>query len=137
MADLLSTGVSGLLAAQVGLSSAARAPQAQGQYYVGTGVDTQAVQRAYSQYLNTALWSASSSKGRADAYQALTDQLNNQLSGSSNLQSSLDTFFGAVQDVANAPADASARDVLLARAGPQASAIRAQKRPEASHTGQD
>src|SRR5690348_15326872 len=96
MADLLSTGVSGLLAAQVGLSTtghnvsnantdgysrqqvtfAARAPQAEGRYYVGTGVDTQAVQRAYSQYLNTALWSASSSKGRADAYQSLTDQLN-------------------------------------------------------------
>src|SRR3569623_2091307 len=125
MADLLSTGVSGLLAAQVGLSSAARAPQAQGRYYVGTGVDTEAVQRAYSQYLNTALWSASSSKGRADAYQALTDQLNNQLSGSSNLQSSLDTFFGAVQDVANAPADASVRDVLLARAGALASTFRA------------
>jgi flagellar hook-associated protein 1 FlgK len=145
MADLLSTGVSGLLAAQVGLSTtghnvtnantdgysrqqvsfAARAPQAGGRYYVGTGVDTQAVQRAYSQYLNTALWSASSSKGRADAYQALTDQLNNQLSGSSNLQSSLDTFFGAVQDVANAPADASARGVLLARAGALASTFRA------------
>src|SRR5690348_5366544 len=145
MADLLSTGVSGLLAAQVGLSTtghnvsnantdgysrqqvtfAARAPQAEGRYYVGTGVDTQAVQRAYSQYLNTALWSASSSKGRADAYQSLTDQLNNQLSGSSNLQSSLDTFFGAVQDVANAPADASARSVLLARAGALASTFRA------------
>ena len=145
MADLLSTGVSGLLAAQVGLSTtghnvsnvntdgysrqqvtfAARAPQADGRYYVGTGVDTQAVQRAYSQYLNAALWSASSSKGRAEAYQALTDQLNNQLSGSSNLQSSLDTFFGAVQDVANAPSDASARSVLLARAGALASTFRA------------
>ena len=144
MADLLSTGVSGLLAAQVGLSTtghnvsnantdgysrqqvtfAARVPQAEGRYYVGTGVDTQAVQRAYSQYLNSALWSASSSKGRADAYQALTDQLNNQLSGSSNLQSSLDTFFGAVQDVANAPSDASARGVLLARAGALASTFR-------------
>ncbi|UGB38772.1 flagellar hook-associated protein FlgK [Frateuria soli] len=145
MADLLSTGVSGLLAAQVGLSTtghnvsnantdgysrqqvsfAARAPQAEGRYYVGTGVDTQAVQRAYSQYLNTALWSASSSKGRADAYQGLTDQLNNQLSGSSNLQASLDTFFGAVQDLANAPADASAREVLLARSGALASTFRA------------
>jgi flagellar hook-associated protein 1 FlgK len=144
MADLLSTGVSGLLAAQVGLSTtghnvsnantdgysrqqvsfAARAPQAEGRYYVGTGVDTQAVQRAYSQYLNASLWSAASSKGRADAYQGLTDQLNNQLSGSSNLQSSLDTFFGAVQDMANAPSDASARGVLLARAGALASTFR-------------
>lgn len=145
MADLLSTGVSGLLAAQVGLSTtghnvsnantdgysrqqvsfAARVPQQEGSYYVGTGVDTQAVQRAYSQYLNTALWSAASSQGRANAYKGLTDQLNNQLSGSSNLQSSLDTFFGAVQDMANAPADASARSVLLARAGGLASTFHA------------
>ena len=141
MADLLSTGVSGLLAAQVGLSTvghnvsnantdgysrqqvsfSARAPQQEGSFYVGTGVDTQAVQRAYSQYLNTALWSAASSQGRANAYQGLAGQLNNQLAGSSNLQSSLDTFFGAVQDTANAPADASARGVLLARAGALAS----------------
>ncbi|MEI7035931.1 flagellar hook-associated protein FlgK [Fulvimonas yonginensis] len=145
MADLLSTGVSGLLAAQLGLSTtghnvsnvntdgysrqqvsfAARAPQPQGRYYVGTGVDTVAVQRAYSQHLSAALWSAASAQGRANAYQALTDQLNNQLSGSSNLQSSLDTFFGAVQDVANAPGDASARGVLLARAGALASTFRA------------
>jgi flagellar hook-associated protein 1 FlgK len=145
MADLLSTGVSGLLAAQVGLSTvghnvsnantdgysrqqvsfAARAPQQDGRYYVGTGVDTQAVQRAYSQYLNSALWSAASAQGRANTYQGLTDQLNNQLSGSSNLQSSLDTFYGAVQDVANAPSDASARGVLLARAGALASTFRA------------
>jgi flagellar hook-associated protein 1 FlgK len=145
MADLLSTGVSGLLAAQVGLSTVghnvsnantdgysrqqvsfvARAPQAEGSFYVGTGVNTQAVQRAYSQYLNTALWSAASAQGRANAFQGLTGQLNNQLSGSSNLQSSLDTFFGAVQDVANAPADPSARGVLLARAGALASTFHA------------
>lgn len=145
MADLLSTGVSGLLAAQVGLSTvghnvsnantdgysrqqvsfAARTPQQDGRYYVGTGVDTQAVQRAYSQYLNSALWSAASAQGRANAYQSLTGQLNNQLSGSSNLQSSLDTFFGAVQDVANAPSDTASRGVLLARAGALASTFRA------------
>ncbi|KRE90903.1 flagellar biosynthesis protein FlgK [Frateuria sp. Soil773] len=137
MADMLSTGVSGLLAAQVGLSTVghnvanantdgysrqqvgfgARLPQQQGNYYIGTGVDTLAVQRAYSQYLNSALWSASSAQGRASGFQALTGQINNQLSGSSNLQSALDAFYGAVQDMANAPGDASSRQVLLARAG--------------------
>jgi flagellar hook-associated protein 1 FlgK len=55
------------------VSFAARAPQQDGRYYVGTGVDTQAVQRAYSQYLNSALWSAASAQGRANAYQGLTD----------------------------------------------------------------
>ncbi|WP_266160662.1 flagellar hook-associated protein FlgK [Dyella silvatica] len=145
MADMLSTGVSGLLAAQVGLSTVghnvanantagysrqlvnftARTPQGAGNYYIGTGVDTQSVQRAYSQYLNTALWSAGSGQSRAATYQSLTGQLNNQLSGSSNLQTSLDSFYGAVQDMANAPSDASARQVLLARANGLASTFKA------------
>lgn len=136
MADLLSTGVSGLLASQIGLSTVshnvanvntdgysrqlvqfnARPAQALGNFYVGTGVNTAAVQRAYSQYLNTALWTAASDQGRAAAYQSLTAQLNNQLSGSTNLQTSLDAFYGALGDVANTPSDASSRGVLLARA---------------------
>lgn len=145
MADMLSTGVSGLLAAQVGLSTvshnvanantngysrqlvtfAARQPQGQGNFYIGTGVNTLSVQRAYSQYLNTALFSAASSQGRATTMAGLTGQINNQLSGSSNLQTSLDSFFGAMQDVANAPADASARQVLLARGSSLSSTFQA------------
>ena len=145
MADMLSTGVSGLLAAQIGLSTvshnvanvntdgysrqvvsySARQPEGQGGYFVGTGVNTQAVQRAYSQYLNNALWSAGSSQGRANTMVALTGQLNSQLAGTSNLQTSLDSFFGAVQDMANAPSDTASRQVLLARAGGLASTFRA------------
>ncbi|WEN14620.1 flagellar hook-associated protein FlgK [Rhodanobacter sp. AS-Z3] len=137
MADMLSTGVSGLLAAQVGLSTVShnvanvntdgysrqlvsyqtKQPEAVGGYYVGTGVDTQAVQRAYSQFLNSSLWSASSGQGRATTMNSLTSQINNQLAGSSNLQTSLDGFYGAVQDMANTPSDAASRQVLLARAG--------------------
>ncbi len=145
MADMLSSGVSGLLAAQIGLktvshnvanvntdgysrqvvSYAARQPEGQGGFFIGTGVNTVAVQRAYSQYLNNALWTASSSQGRADTMVNLTSQLNGQLSGSSNLQTSLDSFYGAVQDMANAPSDAASRQVLLARAGGLASTFRA------------
>ena len=84
MADMLSTGVSGLLASQIGLSTVshnvanvntdgysrqvvsfgARLPEGQAGYYVGTGVNTVAVQRAYSEFLNSSLWSASSGQGR-------------------------------------------------------------------------
>lgn len=123
MADMLSTGVSGLLAAQIGMSTVghnvansntegysrqvvsfgARLPEGQANYFVGTGVNTLAVQRAYSQFLNSSLWAASSGQGRASTMAGLTGQLNNQLSGSSNLQTSLDSFYGAMQDVANAP----------------------------------
>ncbi|HUH30097.1 MAG TPA: flagellar hook-associated protein FlgK [Rhodanobacter sp.] len=145
MADMLSTGVSGLLAAQIGLSTVShnvanvntdgysrqvvsfgtKLPEGQGGYFIGTGVDTVAVQRAYSQFLNASLWSAASSQGRANTMVGLTGQINSQLSGSSNLQTSLDSFFGAVQDVANAPADTASREVLLARAGGLASTFRA------------
>lgn len=145
MSDLLSTGVSGLLASQIGLSTVShnvanvntdgysrqlvsfgtRQPEGQAGYYVGTGVNTVAVQRAYSQFLNSSLWSASSGQGRASTLDSLTSQLNNQLSGSTNLQTSLDSFYGAVQDVANAPSDTASRQVLLARAGGVASTFRA------------
>lgn len=144
MADMLSTGVSGLLAAQIGLSTvshnvanvntdgysrqivsfATKLPEGQGGYFIGTGVDTVAVQRAYSQFLNNSLWSAASGQGRADMMVSLTGQINSQVSGSSNLQTSLDSFFGAVQDVANAPSDTASREVLLARAGGLASTFR-------------
>ena len=145
MADLLSTGVSGLLASQIGLSTVShnvanvntdgysrqlvsfgtRQPEGQAGYFVGTGVNTVAVQRAYSQFLNSSLWSASSGQGRASTLSSLTSQLNDQLSGSSNLQTSLDSFYGAVQDVANAPSDTASRQVLLARAGGLASTFQA------------
>ncbi|MGY3039535.1 flagellar hook-associated protein 1 FlgK [Rhodanobacter sp. TND4EL1] len=145
MADLLSTGVSGLLASQIGLSTVGhnvanvntdgysrqqvsfgtRQPEGQAGFYIGTGVNTVAVQRAYSQFLNSSLWSASSGQGRAGTMASLTGQLNNQLAGSSNLQTSLDSFYGAVQDMANAPSDTASRQVLLARAGGLASTFRA------------
>ncbi len=144
MADMLSTGVSGLLAAQIGLSTVShnvanvntdgysrqivsfgtKLPEGQGGYFIGTGVDTLAVQRAYSQFLNNSLWSAASGQGRADMMVSLTGQINSQVSGSSNLQTSLDSFFGAVQDMANAPSDTASRQVLLARAGGLASTFR-------------
>ncbi len=145
MADMLSTGVSGLLASQIGLSTVghnvanvntdgysrqlvsfgARLPEGQAGFYVGTGVNTVAVQRAYSQFLNSSLWAASSGQGRASTMASLTGQLNNQLSGSTNLQTSLDSFYGAVQDMANAPSDTASREVLLARAGGLATTFRA------------
>jgi len=133
MADLLSTGVSGLLASQVGLSTVgnnisnvntvgysrqvtgfnARAPQFQGGYYVGQGADAVSVQRAYSQFLTQQVWSANSSQSRAAQYAGLTASVNNVVSGSTNLQTSLDSFFGAISDVANAPVDTASRQALI------------------------
>ncbi|URL57619.1 flagellar hook-associated protein FlgK [Luteibacter flocculans] len=144
MADLLSTGVSGLLASQVGLSTVghnisnvntagytrqtttfnARAPEYNGGYYVGRGADAVSVQRAYSQFLTQSVWSATSSQSRALQYAGLTSAANNAVSGSANLQTALDGFFGAVSDVANAPVDTASRQALIGKANTLVSTFR-------------
>ncbi|MBB3225606.1 flagellar hook-associated protein 1 FlgK [Luteibacter sp. Sphag1AF] len=136
MADLLSTGVSGLLASQVGLSTVghnisnqntvgytrqtttfnARNATNAGSYYIGQGVDAVSVQRSYSQYLTQAVWSATAGQSRATTYSQLTSSINNTLSGSSNLQTALDAFFSSVSSVANAPTDTASRQALLGKA---------------------
>lgn len=144
MADLLSTGVSGLLASQVGLSTVghnisnvntvgytrqtttfnARTPEYNGGYYVGQGADAISVQRAYSQFLTQSVWSANSGQSRASQYATLTASVNNVVSGSANLQTALDGFFGAVSDVANAPVDTASRQALIGKANTLVSTFR-------------
>jgi flagellar hook-associated protein 1 FlgK len=144
MADLLSTGVSGLLASQVGLSTVghnisnvntagytrqtttfnARTPQYNGGYYVGQGADAVSVQRSYSQFLTQSVWSATSGQSRATQFATLTASVNNAVSGSSNLQTALDGFFGAVSDVANAPVDTASRQALIGKANSLVSTYR-------------
>ncbi|HXP00031.1 MAG TPA: flagellar hook-associated protein FlgK [Luteibacter sp.] len=144
MADLLSTGVSGLLASQVGLATVghnisnvntagytrqtttfnARTPQFNGGYYIGQGADAVSVQRAYSQFLTQSVWSANSGQSRALQYAGLTAAANNAVSGSANLQSALDGFFGAVSDVANAPVDTASRQALIGKANSLVSTFR-------------
>ncbi len=144
MADLLSTGVSGLLASQVGLATVghnisnvntagytrqtttfnARTPQFNGGYYIGQGADAVSVQRAYSQFLTQSVWSANSGQSRAPQYASLTASVNNAVSGSANLQTALDGFFGAVSDVANAPVDTASRQALIGKASTLVSTFR-------------
>ncbi|HJP97226.1 MAG TPA: flagellar hook-associated protein FlgK, partial [Rhodanobacteraceae bacterium] len=136
MADLLGTGISGLLASRVALDTtghnianastpgysrqnvqfAARAPQPAGTYFIGQGVDVVGVQRSYSQYLTTALWNQDSSFQRATTFSGLTDDLNNLLGGSNNLQTALDSFYSSVQDAANSPGSAPTRQAMLGQA---------------------
>jgi flagellar hook-associated protein 1 FlgK len=136
MADLLGTGISGLLASRVALDTtghnianasvpgysrqtvtlATRNPEHVGGYFIGQGVDVVGVQRAYSQYLTTALWTQDSSLQRATTFNQLTDDLNNLLGGSNNLQSSLDGFYASVQDAANDPGSAPTRQAMLGKA---------------------
>lgn len=136
MSDLLSTGVSGLLASQIGLATTghnianagtdgysrqtvdfvARPAQGGGVYYIGQGVDAASISRSYGQFLNTALQNATTDKSRADTLQQLSAGLNDVLSGSGGLQGSLDSFFGAVGDLSNAATDTGVRETVLGKA---------------------
>lgn len=136
MADLLGTGISGLLASRVALDTtghnianastpgysrqtvqfAARAPERAGNYFIGQGVDVVGVQRSYSQFLTGALWSQDSSLQRATTFSQLTDGLNNLLGGSNNVQTALDGFYASLQDAANNPASTPTRQALLGKA---------------------
>ncbi len=133
MSSLLNIGVSGLNAAQIGLqvtgnniSNAGtdgysqqsvvqvdQVGQNNGRYTMGTGVDVISVQRAYSQYLTQSVWSSYSAMQGASTTNDLNTTLNGLLKNSGNLQSSLDTFYGSFNAVANAPQDSSARQAAL------------------------
>lgn len=141
MADLLSTGISGLLASQVGLQTvsqnisnastpgysrqtvnlAARQPEQTGGYFIGQGVDVVGIQRSYSQYLTTALWNQDASLQSATTFSRLTSDLNNLLAGSNNVQTALDRFYSSIQDAANAPASVPTRQAVLGSAASLAS----------------
>lgn len=141
MANLFSTGVSGLNAAQVALNTVGNnianagtdgysrevvrqtervVPQA-ARYTVGSGVDVVAVERAYSSYLTQAVWTSNGNLQRATTYNDLAGTLNSMLSASGDLQGALDGFYGGFDTVANAPNDSSARQAALGNASAVAS----------------
>lgn len=141
MANLLSTGISGLNAAQVALNTVGnnianagtdgysrevvrqteRVVPPANRFTVGSGVDVVAVERAYSSYLTSAVWSSNANLSRAGTYNDLTTTLNSMLSASGDMQGALDNFYGAFDTVANAPGDSSARQALLGNASTVAS----------------
>ncbi|RDI97722.1 flagellar hook-associated protein FlgK [Dyella solisilvae] len=136
MSNLLSIGASGLSAAQVALSTVSNnisnvnttgysqqsvvqveAITSQGgRYTIGSGVDVQSVQRAYSDFLTSAVWSSNSSLQAATSYNNLATTLNGALSASGSLQTALDNFYGGFTTVANTPGLASSRQSLLGNA---------------------
>ena len=136
MSNLLNIGASGLNAAQVALTTVGNnisnvnttgysrqtvvqteaIAQSAGNYTIGSGVDIQSVQRAYSDFLTTALWSSNSSMSRASSYNDLATTLNSALSASGNLQGALDSFYAGFSTVANTPGVASSRQSLLGNA---------------------
>ncbi|MEO7774845.1 MAG: flagellar hook-associated protein FlgK [Steroidobacteraceae bacterium] len=137
MANILSTGVSGLVAFQRALDTTGhnianaatpgysrqrtefvtRQPQSFGSGWLGNGVDVSTVTRFYDELLGTQTRIASSSYSRLDSYAAKAQTLNNLFADTTTgLNASLQRFTNAVQGVANTPTSVPARQVLLSEA---------------------
>lgn len=137
MADLLSTGLSGLLAFQRALDTTShnisnvntpgysrqrvelgtRPADPYGNGWIGKGVSAQTTRRMFDDFIATQTRGTSSSLQRYDVYATNAERLNNMFGDSKNgLTVSLQNFVNAFQGVANAPSSIPARQVLLSEA---------------------
>ena len=137
MADILSTGVSGLLAFQQALDvtsnniansatpgysveSIELTPQpAQGTAggYVGSGVQVAGITRAYSELLAQQVRSSQASYSSANALATQAGQIDSMLSASgTGLTASLQSFINALQTLSTSPSSTASRQALLSQA---------------------
>lgn len=137
MPDILSTGVSGLLAFQRALATtshnisnvntegysrqrtnlATRIPEPTGAGFIGTGVKVSSIERMYDQFLSEQLRTYTSGLTKLDAFHKLSSQVDNLLAdANAGLAPSLQQFFNALQGVADNPSSIPAREVLLSQA---------------------
>lgn len=137
MSDLINLGLSGLNAAQWGLTttgqniSNASTPgytietpvyaESGGQYtgsgYLPQGVSTTTVTRQYSQYLTTQLNNAQASGSSLSTYNTLISQLNNLIgSPTAGISSAITSYFTGLQNVSNSPSTLSTRQTAISGA---------------------
>jgi flagellar hook-associated protein 1 len=137
MADMLTTGVSGLLAFQRALDTTShnianastegysrqlvdlvtRPPDAFGNGWVGTGVDVATVRRQFDEILASQARIAGSGFQQLDTFSTYATRIDNLFSdANTGLATTLQGFMSAVQTVANAPASVPSRQVLLSQA---------------------
>jgi flagellar hook-associated protein 1 FlgK len=137
MADMLTTGVSGLLAFQRALDTTShnianastegysrqqvdlvtRPPDAYGNGWVGTGVEVATVRRQFDEILASQARVAGSGFQQLDTFSTYATRIDNLFSdANTGLATTLQNFMSAVQTVANAPASVPSRQVLLSQA---------------------
>lgn len=142
----MSTALSGLRAAQTGLSTTSNnianvdtegynrqsmsLSQASGSFagglFSGSGVNVDGVQRQYQQYLSAQLNDATGDLGASESHLAQIGQIDNLLADDdAGLNTSMQSFFAGLQTVADSPADASARQALLGNAESMTARFRA------------
>ncbi|WP_296663003.1 flagellar hook-associated protein FlgK [Paraburkholderia sp.] len=144
--NIFSIGLSGLQAAQIGIATSSENisnsttagynverpdyaesnGQNTGSGYLGNGVTTQSVERAYSQYLTTQLNNAQATNSSITASYTLAQQLSNLVgSPTAGIAASITSFFSGLQNVANSPNDSAARQTALSDAQTLADQINA------------
>lgn len=137
MADMLSTGVSGLLAFQRALDTTGhnianastdgynrqlvnlgtRNPTAFGNGWVGNGVDVTTVRRMYDEALATQQRSAGNMLQQMDTFASYAERINNLFSDSgTGLANTLQQFSSAIETLSNSPGSATARQVMISQA---------------------
>ncbi len=134
MADFLSSGISGLLAAQTALATTGhnisnvntpgfsrqradlvtRIPQSTGAGFIGSGVNVASVRRMYDQFSVDLVRTHTSQHSRLATYHHMASQVDNLLADpDAGLAPVLQNFFNALQGVADNPASVPARQVLI------------------------
>jgi flagellar hook-associated protein 1 FlgK len=137
MSGLLATSLSGLMAAQRSLETvqhnisnvntegysrqsveqASKPAHLTGEGYIGQGVDVTNVARSYDQFVTKQLNSSLSAFGDVDQYQQLSTRIDNLMADpSTGIAPVIDSFFNAVNEVANDPTSIPSRQVLLSNA---------------------
>jgi flagellar hook-associated protein 1 FlgK len=134
MSGIYSIGISGLAAAQAGLTTtghniananttgyhrqtiqqSAAIPLYTGSGYFGQGVQVDTVARAYSQFLETQVAQSQSQAAYYTTFHDQLSQIDNVVADTqAGLSPALQDFFAAAQAVANNPADTPSRQSLL------------------------
>ncbi|MDO9169695.1 MAG: flagellar hook-associated protein FlgK [Methylobacter sp.] len=137
MSGLLSTSLSGLMAAQRSLETvqhnisnvntdgysrqrveqATNAARFTGDGYIGQGVNVTNVTRSYDQFINKQLSSSLSAFGDVDRYHRLATSIDNIMADpSTGIAPVMNRFFNAINEVADDPSSVPARQVMLSEA---------------------
>lgn len=137
MSDLLSTSLSGLLAAQRVLDTTGhnisnantegysrqrvqldtRTPTGAGNGFIGNGVVATSVRRNYDELLAGQVRTGNSDFQRLDSFLGLANRVDNLLADeNAGLAPAMQGFFGSLHDVADDPSSIPARQVLLGKA---------------------
>src|SRR5579863_8680769 len=137
MGDMLSNGLTGLLAFQTALDTISNnisnvntpgysqetanlvtnpaTPTNQG--WIGNGVSVNSVTRSYSDFLDAQTRTATSSYNQFNTISGLASSINNMFSDpSSGLSATLQSFSQAIQTMANAPSQSASRQAVLNQA---------------------